>query len=62
MNILDILSGFSDCVNIDIILKVDLEPFKFKLAASRPRFRVLQKWINFGFSFVRGLTRHWDRH
>ena len=40
-NVFDILSGFSDSVNIDIILKVDLEPFKFRLAARRPRFRVL---------------------
>jgi hypothetical protein len=40
-NVFDILGGFSDSINIDIILEVDLEPFKFRLAAIRPRFRVL---------------------
>jgi hypothetical protein len=48
-NIFDILSSFSNFVNINITSKVGLEPFEFRLAATRPRFRVLQKWINSGF-------------
>jgi hypothetical protein len=40
-NVFDILSGFSDSVNIEVILKANLEPFKFRLAAIRPRFRIL---------------------
>jgi hypothetical protein len=55
-NVFDICSGFNNFINIDIALKINLEPFKFRLATSRPRFRV-HKRISSGISLIR-----WDNY